>query len=167
MDEGILEPAKFADWASPIVPVLKAHGCSVRICDFKLLNQACKLDKYPLPKLIIVCSGSRWNILSKLDLSQAYQQVPLAEKSHKCVVINTHCDLFCYNRMPFGVSSTLGIFQCIMEDLLKDIPRVVVYLENILISGKSKGEHLATLEEVLQRLVVTGLYISYILRRQN
>ena len=128
--EGILEPAKFADWSSPIIPVVKADGCSVRICDFKLLNQACKLDKYPLPKTDD-CSGSRWNSLSKLDLSQAYQQVPLAEESRKCVVVNTHCGLFCYNRMSFGVSSVLEIFQCIMENLLKDIPGLVVYIDDI------------------------------------
>ena len=37
VSEGILESVKFADWASPIIPVLKADGRSVRICgDFKL-----------------------------------------------------------------------------------------------------------------------------------
>ena len=52
VSNGILEPVQFANWASPIVPVLKADGRSVRICGcFKLLNQACKLDKYPLPKI--------------------------------------------------------------------------------------------------------------------
>ena len=122
--ERILEPAKFADWASPIVPVLKADGCSVGICDFQLLNQACK-------KLIIVCSDGRWNCLSKLDLGQAYQQVLFAEESRKCVVVNTHRGLFCYNRMPFCVSSVLEIFHCIMENLLKDIPGLVVYIDDI------------------------------------
>ena len=102
---------------SPIVPVLKADGCSVRICgDFKLLNQACKLDKYPLPKIddlfVHVASGT---VFSKLDLSQAYQQVPFAEQSCKYVVVNTHCGLFRYNRLPFGVSLAPGIFQHIVE----------------------------------------------------
>ena len=110
--------------------------------------------------MMIVCSGGRRNSLSKLDLNSAYQQIPLAEESHKCVVINTHCGLFCYNRMPFGVSSVAGIFQCIMENLLKGVRGVVVYLDNILVSGKSKDEHLATLEEVLQRLVGARLHLK-------
>ena len=70
VSEGILESVKFADWASPIVPVLKANGCSVRICGvFKLLNQACKLDKYPLPKIdhLFVQVAGRI-AFSKLDL---------------------------------------------------------------------------------------------------
>ena len=134
VSNGILEPVQFADWASPIVPVLKADGRSVRICgDFKLLNQACKLDKYPLPKiedLFVQVAGGK--AFSKLDLSQAYQQVSLAEESRKYVVINTHRGLFRYNRMPFGVSSAPGVFQRVMENLLKDIPKVVVYLDDIL-----------------------------------
>ena len=160
--EGIIEPVKFADWASPIVSVLKADGCPVRICgDFKLLNQACKLDKYPLPKIddlfVRVAGGT---VFSKLDLSQAYQQVLLAEESLKYVVVSTHRGLFHYNRLPFGVSSASGIFQRIMENLLKDIPGVVVYLDDILISGKSETDHMATLEEVLQRLAAVGLHLK-------
>ena len=35
--EGIIEPVQFAEWAAPIVPVLKSDKKSVRICgDFKL-----------------------------------------------------------------------------------------------------------------------------------
>ena len=148
VSDGILETVQLADWASPIVPVLKADGHSVRICgDFKLLNQACKLDKYPLPKiedLFVRVAGGK--AFTKLDLSQAYQQVSLAEESRKYVVINTHRGLFRYNGMPFGVSSAPGVFQRVMENLLKDIPKVVVYLDDILITSKTESEHLATLE---------------------
>jgi len=34
--QGVLEPVQFADWAAPIVPVLKSDKKSVRLCgDFK------------------------------------------------------------------------------------------------------------------------------------
>ena len=48
--EGTLEPVQFSDWASPIVPVLKADKSSVRICgDFKqTINPVSKLDRYPM-----------------------------------------------------------------------------------------------------------------------
>ena len=111
VSNGILEPVQFADWASPIVPVLKADEHSARICgDFKLPNQAYKLDKYPLPKiedLFVQVAGGK--AFSKLGLSQAYQQVSLAEESRKYVVINTHRGLFRYNRMPFGMSSPWSV----------------------------------------------------------
>ena len=44
------------------------------------------------------------------------------------------------------------IFQREMESLLGDIPGVVFYIDNILITGRTNEEHLAALEEVLKRL---------------
>ena len=48
----------------------------------------------------------------------AYLQVPLAEESQNYFVINTHKGLYAYMRLPFGVASTLEIFQCIMNNVL-------------------------------------------------
>ncbi len=59
--------------------------------------------------------------------------------------------------MPYRVSSAPGIFQRVMENLLKGIPGVVVYIDDILITGASSEEHLQALNEVLQRLEKAGL----------
>ena len=158
--EGTLEPVQFADWAAPIVVVLKSDKTSVRICgDFKqTINPVSKLDKYPIPKvedLFATLSGGR--VFSKIDLSQAYQQLPLDGESQKLAVINTHKGLFRYTRLPFGISSAPGIFQRIMESLLQGIPVVIVYLDDILVSAPSEAEHLRRLEEVFARLEKSGL----------
>ena len=147
--EGIIEPVQFADWAAPVVPVLKSDRKSLRLCgDFKLtVNKASKLDRYPIPKiedLLSKLSGGK--SFTKLDMAQAYQQLVLEEASRKYVVINTHCGLFCYNRLPYGVSSAPGIFQRVMESMLNGIPGVVVYLDDILITGPTEEAHLAALE---------------------
>jgi len=110
--EGILEPVQYAEWAAPIVPVLKSDR-SVCICgDFKqMVNKASSVDRYPLPKgedLFATLSGGR--IFSKLDLSHAYQQVVLEDASRDLVTINTQKGLFQYTQLPFGVSSAPGIF---------------------------------------------------------
>ena len=119
--EGIIEPVKFASWAAPIVAVLKADKSSVRICgDFRqTVNPVAKLEKYPIPKvedLFATLSGGK--TFTKLDFSQAYQQLPLDEESKSYVVINTYNGLFQYTRLPYGVSSAPGIFQWVMESLL-------------------------------------------------
>ena len=158
--EGIIEPIQFSDWAASIVPVLKSDGESLRICgDFKVtVNQVSKLDKYPIPKiedLFAKLAGGK--TFTKFDMSQAYQQLLLDEESRKYVVINTHRGLFRYNRLPFGVSSAPGIFQRAMENLLQGIPGVVVYIDDVLVTGKSEEQHLAALEETLKRLREAGL----------
>lgn len=76
------------------------------------------------------------------------------------MVVNTHRGLFQYNRLPFGVLSAPGIFQRVMESILSGIPNVVVYLDDILVTGPTGGAHLAALEEVLRRLQATGLCLK-------
>ena len=44
-----------------------------------------------------------------------------------------------------------------MEGLLRGIPGVVVYIDDILVTGKSEQDHLVALEEVLARLSKAGL----------
>ncbi len=162
VQQGVLEPVQYSDWAAPIVPVLKGDR-SIRICgDFKMtINQASKLDRYPIPRvedLLATLAGGK--TFSKLDMSQAYTQLPLEEKSKDLTVINTHKGLFRYTRLPYGVSSAPGIFQRVMEGLLKSIPGVVVYMDDILVTGPSDQEHLASLEEVLQRIESVGLRLK-------
>ena len=73
--QGIINPVQFADWAAPIVPVLKADKKTVRICgDFKMtVNQASRLDKYPIPKIedlfVRMSGGTKF---TKLDLTTKF-----------------------------------------------------------------------------------------------
>ena len=157
--EGVIRPVEFAEWAAPIVPVLKASG-AVRICgDYKVtVNQAVKVDKYPIPNiddLFIRVAGGQ--LFTTFDLSNAYQQVVLDEASRKLTTINTSKGLFEYERLPYGISSGPGIYQRIMEQLLMNIPMTVVYLDDILVSGRTPDEHDRNLRIVLQRLMDMGL----------
>ena len=117
------------------------------------VNPVATLDQYPIPKikdLFSTLSGGK--SFTKLDLSQAYLQVPLDEKSKKLLVINTHKGLFRYTRLPFGVASAPGIFQLLMENVLQGIPKVVVYINDILVTGATDEEHIQTLLQVFERL---------------
>ncbi|XP_043917844.1 uncharacterized protein K02A2.6-like [Protopterus annectens] len=160
--QGIIEPVKFSEWAAPIVPVLKPDD-TVRICgDYKLtVNQVLKLEQYPIPTVEDVFEKlSGGEKFSKLDLSHAYQQVVLEEGSKAYVTLNTHKGLFQVNRLPFGVSSSPAIFQRIMEGLVAGIPKVAVYLDDILLTGRNNCEHLEMLNEVLRRLREAGLRVK-------
>ena len=151
LQEGILEPVPFSTWAAPIVPVLKSNKSSIRICgDFRVtVNKAVKLDSYPIHRvedLFAKLSGGKR--FTKLDLSQAYQQLELDEESKEYAVINTPRGFFRYNHLPFGISAAPGTFQRTLKSLLQGIKNCVVYLDDILITGATNEEHLLTLDEV-------------------
>uniref|UniRef100_A0A1Y1NNC4 Reverse transcriptase domain-containing protein n=1 Tax=Photinus pyralis TaxID=7054 RepID=A0A1Y1NNC4_PHOPY len=96
-------------------------------------------------------------MFTKIDLSQAYAQLELDEESKRLVAINTHRGLFVYNRLPYGISSAPGIFQQMIEQTLAGIKGVAIFLDDILITGRNKLEHLNTLRIVFEKLKHCGL----------
>ena len=159
---GVLEKVPHAEWAAPLVVVPKKDG-TVRLCgDYKqTVNRRLEVDQYPLPKpndLFSSLSGGQK--FTKLDLTQAYQQLPLDPESQKYCVVNTHQGLYRYKRLPFGVASAPAIFQRVMDIVLQGIPRVHCYIDDVLISGATEEEHLHNLELVLSRLAENGITLK-------
>ena len=160
--QGIIKKCQFAEWAAPMVPILKDDG-TVRIFgDYKVTaNQAVIVDPHPIPRIQdIFARMSGGTLYTKLDLSHAYLQLQLDESARDYLVINTHKGLYEYTRLPFGVSSAPAIFQCTMENILQGIDHTVVYIDDILITGQSEEEHLRVLNEVLQRLENAGMRLK-------
>ena len=91
LSQNILEPVPFSDWAAPIVPIMKPDK-SLCICgDFKqTINKVSKLECHSIPRindLFATLSGG--TSFSKLDISQAYQQLVLDVESKQYTIINT------------------------------------------------------------------------------
>ena len=147
-----------SEWAAPLVPVIKPSG-KLRLCgDYKVtVNKVVKSDRYPLPLVDEIFAGlAGGKSFSKLDLSQAYHQIALDEDSMKYTTVNTHCGLFEYVRLPFGISTAVGLFQRAIETLLKGKRGVSVYLDDILITGDTEEEHLENLRNMLECLQENG-----------
>ena len=160
-ETGVIKPVDFSDWATPVVPVLKSNG-QIRICgDYKLtVNQVAKGDKYPLPHIDEICSKlSNGKYYSKLDLSHAYQQLVLDSESQK-LTTNTPKGLFVYTRLPFGASAAPGIFQRTIDGILQGIPMTAVYLDDIIVTGRTEVEHMQNLHKVLTKLSENGLRLK-------
>lgn len=77
---------------------------------------------------------------SKLDLSQAYNQIVLDKDSRKYVTINTHQGLYRYTRLPFGIASAPAIFQRTMDTILQGLNKVGYILDDILVTGANDSE---------------------------
>ena len=64
-----------------------------------------------------------------------------------------------YLWLPYGISSAVGIFQKTIENMLKGLQGVCVYLDDILVTGKTTEEHLQNLRAVAT--VITRKWCYY------
>ena len=160
--EGELIPVETSEWAAPIVVVHKRDG-DIRICgDFKLtVNPVICPQVYPLPSPEELFSAlANGESYSKLDLARAYKQMKVTESSQPLLTINTHMGLFKYARLPFGISTAPSLWQRAMAQVLQGIPNVVFFIDDILVTGRTRKEHEATLCRVLDRIHEYGLRLK-------
>ena len=165
--QGVWEKVQYSEWAAPIVTVLKDPrdpAGPIRICgDYKLtVNKVAPLDNYPVPSVTDQLATLNGGVVfSKLDLSQAYQQLPLEEGTRELLTISTHRGLYRPFRLQFGVHSAAGIFQRVMEQTLAGIEDVKVRVDDILIGGRTIWEHIRILRKVLERLRKAGFTVKW------
>ena len=159
--EGIIEPTNSAHWIANLVPVRKEDG-RVRVClDLTSLNEHVVDDVYPLPHvedLLARFGGGK--VFAKIDLKNAYLQVKLHPESRPLTAFWTPKGLYQYTRMPFGLVSAAAFFQRNMEMILCDLPRVLVYIDDILVAADGRVELEERVQEVLARLEKKGLTVN-------
>ena len=162
LQKDIIQPSS-SPWASPIILVPKKDG-SLRFCiDYRKLNSVTRKDAYPLPRVddtLEALSGSKW--FSTLDLLCGYWQVEVEEKDRHKTAFCTREGLFELKVMPFGLCNAPAVFQRLMDLVLSGIQweRCLVYIDDIVIMGKTFERHLQNLKLVLERLRRAGLKLK-------
>lgn len=152
--ENIIEKVKIAPtWISGMSAVPKGKT------DFRLVinmigpNRAIKRRYYRMPTLEeikVKLHGS--TIFTKLDLTNAFYHIKLGEKSRGLTTFLSPKGMYRFTRMVFGVNCAPEAFQQVMEDLIRDIPNVIVYIDDLLIHAKDISSLRSTTGEVLKVL---------------
>ena len=99
----------------------------MRLCvDYKTRINKIIIDvKHPLPRikeLFAELQGGEY--FSKLDFSQAYNQLELMDSSKNILVWNTHKGIYLHNRLLFDTKPPCAIFQKIVEKTLHGVQRI-------------------------------------------
>ena len=159
---GVIEPSD-SPWSSPVVLVKKKDG-SIRFCvDYRQLNNVTRKDAYPLPNIedaLSVLAGAKY--FCTLDLASGYWQVELSEDAKQKSAFCTRKGLYQFNVMPFGLSNAPATFERLMELCLKGLcwRQCVVYIDDIIVFGKTFHDCHARLENVFSRLRSTNLKLK-------
>ena len=158
----VIRPS-MSPWSSPIVLVAKQDG-STRFCiDYRKVNAVTKKDAYPLPRIddtLDALGGAEY--FTTLDLQSGYWQVPLDENSKEITAFSTSNGHFEFNVMPFGLSNAASTFQRLMDFVLTGLhwSQCLVYLDDVIVFGRSFEEHQERLKTVLSRLKSAGLALK-------
>ncbi len=161
--DGIMEPCQ-SPWASNLVCVQKKTGEVRLAADFRQLN-ACLVNNsaYPLPKIdecLDTLSGSAF--YSTLDMIQGYNQLEIKPSDREKTSIITKRGQFQYTCMPFGISSSPGCFELLMETVLAGLQweKCVIYLDDVLTFSKTFSEGIDNLKLVLDRFRKANLKLK-------
>uniref|UniRef100_A0A2C9LQU1 Reverse transcriptase domain-containing protein n=1 Tax=Biomphalaria glabrata TaxID=6526 RepID=A0A2C9LQU1_BIOGL len=160
--QGVFEPSN-SPWCSPIVLVKKKDG-STRFCvDYRLLNDATHKVSYPLPRIddtLDTLAGSQ--IFSTLDLKSGYWQVGLHPEDRDKTAFSAGNGLWQFTVMPFGLCNAPATFERLMEHVLRGLnwTTCLVYLDDIIVIGRTFEEHIANLKEVFERIRNSGMKLN-------
>ena len=140
------------DWIHSLVLVEKKDG-TLRLClDPRNLNKFIKKQPCLIPTLEeITLKVNNAKHFSVLDLKDGFWHIILDKESQKLCTFSTPFGNYQFNRLPFGVSSAPEIFQCYNQQVFGDINNVMIYLDDILVEGKTQEEHNEALNNVIER----------------
>jgi hypothetical protein len=159
---GVIQPST-SPWASPLVLVKKKDG-SIHFCvGYRKLNTITRKDAYPIPRIdetLDTLSGSC--VFTTLDLLSGYWQVEMHPEDKEKTAVCTPEGLFEFNVMPFGLCNAPATFQRLMDCVLAGLhwETCLVYLDDVIVLGKSFEDHLRNLQGVFQRLREAGLKLK-------
>ena len=155
LEKGVIEPSN-SPWSSPIVLVQKANGGGIRFClDYRVLNDLTKKDAYPLPRtdeLLENLANSKW--YSTMDLNSGFWQVGMAPEDREKTAFATSLGLFQWTVMPFGLANSPSTWERLMEDVLRGLQWVelFLYMDDIISPSNNIEQGLQRLRNIFTRL---------------
>ena len=150
------------NWCTGTVVVPKPNQ-NVRICvDLTHLNKSVQRECHILPSVDhTLAQLTEAQFFTKLDANSGFWQVPLSQKSAQLITFITPYGRYCFNRLPFGISSAPELFQRRMSIALEDLDGVARLMDDILIHGKTREDDLAHFIARLSIHCITATYVCY------
>lgn len=167
LENDIIRPSK-SPFSSPLMLVKKPGLIDPTkpieeqyrvVHDYRRLNAITIKDAYPMRNLFeLIDEVGQGKIFTIIDLSQGFWNQELEESSkHKTAFGVPGLGHFEYNRSAQGLCNSGAAFQRLLDYVTSGLKGVFVYIDDIVIVSKTHEEHVALLDQVLQRFRKFGL----------
>lgn len=166
LENDLIEPSVSA-YNSPIILVPK-KGTSKekkwRMCiDYRQVNKKLIADRFPLPRIDDILEGlGKAKYFSIMDLYSGFHQVPLSQESRDVTSFNTSSGSYKWKVLPFGLSISPNSFQRMMNIAFAGLTpeKAFLYVDDIIVIGRSEKHHLFNLKLVFQTLRKYNLKVN-------
>ena len=151
---------------SHVLLVKKPNG-TWRFCiDYRRLNYATKLPALPIPNITQMLERlgqKRAHYFAVFDMTKGYYQAPLAKSSREYSAFITSDGVYQWKRVAMGLCGAPGYFQQqmasrVLSGLIYDICEV--YMDDIIIFGRTKAEYLKNLRAVMKALRAHNITVN-------
>ena len=155
-------------YSSPVLLVKRKQQNLYRVVtDFRVLNERLVRVNHAFPIVrdcLEAIGASECEVMSVLDLRDAYHTLPLAEESQKFCGLTPYygSPTYIYQRMGMGMSCSPALWQQFVHIIWEELPnkeRYKIIMDDILIFS-TKDQHWEDLENLFHVLIRFGLKIS-------
>jgi len=161
LQTGVIVPST-SQWSSNVCLVMKNGQLRFAI-DYRHINAITTIPSYPMPR-VDACLDSLGNSTwySTMDLRAAFWQVKQAEHDAPKTAFITRTGCYQFTRLAFGLSGSPGLFQRLADLIFSGLTwdALLVFLDDIIIFGRTIDEHFNRIEQVFQRLAMANLKIT-------
>ncbi len=139
---------------SPYSSGKKKDGSIRIVVDYRKLNSVTIPMPFHMPSTEeIISSLGNAKVMSKLDLTKGFHQVPVEEDSRDLTTFSCKFGKFRYRRMPFGLRNAPSVFQLLMQRCLQNLERfALAYIDDVVVFLNSFDDHLNHLQLVFDRI---------------
>ena len=161
LEMGIIQRSS-SPYINPIVPVVKKDG-TVRLClDARRLNDILLEDwECPEPAEILFQKCRGMKVMSSLDMTSSFWQVPLEENSKQYTAFQHRGKSYELNVVPFGLKTSTAALVRGLDKALQGIgDHIISFVDDTLVTSESVQQHLEHIEELLKRLEKNNLTLN-------
>ena len=161
LDRGWIRPST-SPFGAPVLFVKKPKGTGFRCClDYRELNKKTVRNRWPLARIDDILDQVRGaSYFSCLDLASGYYQIGLAECDIPKTAFSTPWAHYEWVVLPQGLTNAPQTFVRCLSEAFGDLigKTVLIYLDDLLVLGRTPDEQLTNLETTLAVLRKHGLY---------
>ncbi|XP_058218439.1 uncharacterized protein LOC131329357 [Rhododendron vialii] len=151
LEAGVIREVLYPTWLANPVVVPKKNGKLRVNVDYTDLNDACPMDRFPLPRIEqMVDATAGCECLSFMDAYRGYHQIALDPADQEKTAFISPRGTYCYKVVSFSLKNAGATFQRSITRMFPGMlgKKVEAYIDDLVCRSRFARDHLRDLGEV-------------------